>query len=90
LSIYDDLPPHSRLDGCFAGEFAAPLPTTLADPAFAIVYFLSDQHKIGPMPWSPRKQDTVSPAVGDKCLVAYDEHENPYIIAWWPPGSFSL
>jgi len=90
LSIYDDLPPHSRLDGVFAGEFATPLPASQADPAFAIVYFLSDQHKIGPMPWSPADQDGHLPVAGSKCLVAYDERENPYIIAWWPSGSFVL
>lgn len=92
MSIYDEIEPKSdQLDGAWIAKFATPVPHFQIDPAFVIIDSFSDEHKIGPMPWSPAEQASgATPTLGDKCLVLYDENENPYIVAWWPSGSFSL
>lgn len=43
-----------------------------------------DPHlKWGPCRWQARS-DTALPAVGDSCLVIFDNRREGWVVAWWP------
>ena len=37
----------------------------------------------GPCLWQSRDATSL-PAKGDRCLVAFDNRRNPWVVAWWP------
>src|SRR4051794_29938640 len=43
----------------------------------------NSRHEHGPCPWMPRR--TAMPTTGDRCLVAFDDDGNPWIVVWEGP-----
>jgi hypothetical protein len=50
---------------------------------YVLIPSFDEEHQFGPCRWMSR-DDVNKPAKGDRCLVVFDEHRNPWVIAWWP------
>lgn len=63
-------------------------PVDVDDPAYVVVPSRSPIHRWGPAPYSPRIEPGGAtyaiPSRGDRCLVAFDDEDQPWIIEWWP------
>lgn len=74
--------PAIQLEGSYSGRIAT-APADLDERVFVIVPAFSDDYRFGPCRWQAR--DTISlPAVGDWCLVVFDENQEPSVPLWWP------
>lgn len=60
-------------------------PTTIDEPVLVTVLSQSRSTKRGPCRWMPR--DGAWPAVGDRCLIAFDENREPVVIWWHGTGN---
>jgi hypothetical protein len=57
--------------------------TALDDDLLVILPDFDPRHLWGPCKWQSR--DAVSlPSKGDECVVAFDNRNNPWVLAWWP------
>lgn len=76
----------TKLPRLMAGKFATT--PNEDEAAYVLIKHLDDEkHRIGPCPWSPRLLDAGHygvPERGDRCLVAFTEEDEPWIIEWWP------
>lgn len=69
------------------GVVAAPAPADANDELFVTIdAFDGGVSKWGPCPFMPRATtaDPDLPAVGDDCLVAFDDTGSPWVVVWTP------
>jgi len=64
------------------GKFATNV-GDLNDLAPVIIPDFDPNLQWGPARWQTR-DDVTLPRKGDACLIAFDNHRNPWVIAWWP------
>jgi hypothetical protein len=65
----------------FRGKFNES-PPSLGDLVTVILDAWEPDQPWGPMPWQARED--LLPVKGDTCWVAFDDDDNPVVIAWWP------
>lgn len=70
-----DLGPSYGVIAMDATDVADLLPVILPDFDETITW--------GPCRWQSRDATSL-PAMGDSCLVVFDNQQNPWIVAWWP------
>lgn len=75
-SLSDSLTPQSAA----VGEVSGTPPAKLGDSLHVKVPSAGLEY--GPVPWMPLPEPKTMPAVGDICLVIFDEDENPWVVAW--------
>ena len=55
----------------------------LADEVTVTIPDFDPKLEWGPCKWQARDADTL-PQKNDKCLIAFDNRREPWVIAWWP------
>jgi hypothetical protein len=63
------------------GIFAS-APPNVDTQVYVVLPEFDTTQKWGPCPWMPR--GATLPAVGDKCLVIFDNTDAAWVVAWWP------
>jgi hypothetical protein len=73
----------------FSGHFAT-TPEVESETVDVVVPSLSPTNRIGPCFWQPRVVDiageatVVLPSRNDRCLVAFDQDGDSWVVMWWP------
>lgn len=62
--------------------FVATAPVSLTSSFTVLIPDFSTDHAFEIRRWMPRGE--ALPAVGDEVLVAEDDNEEPWVVAWWP------
>lgn len=81
MSMYEQLPPVSTLDGVWTATVASDA-ADMNDTIDVLLTAFDDKHRFGPCRWMPRN-DVILPLRGDSALVVFDENQIPYVIMWW-------
>lgn len=58
-------------------------PADLTDFVTVILPEYDSDLQWGPCRWQSRDATSL-PAIGDECLVMFDNRKNPWVVAWWP------
>lgn len=61
----------------------ASAPSDLSDMIDVVVPDFDPTVKWTDCRWQARS-DTAMPSIGDECLIALDNRDNPWVMAWWP------
>jgi hypothetical protein len=71
----------NRYNGALHAHFATS-PSDEFEQARVVVPRMSVNLSIGPCPWGPLRSRL--PKRGDRCLVLFDDNNEPWIVMWWP------
>lgn len=57
-------------------------PATLDDDVWVLIPSFDEEIMVGPCAWQPRGD--LLPQVDDRCLVVFDENDEPWVVLWQP------
>lgn len=70
------------LTGTWSAIVAEPA-TDMDTKIHVVIPGFSDGLQVGPCRWQARDATSL-PARGDRCLVTFDDHHEPWVPIWWP------
>lgn len=80
--VYDGLPDRDSPQAIWSGLIAT-TPVDFAETVAVLIPGLSNELQWEECKWQSRN-DIDMPTRGDKCLVAFDENNEIWVVAWWP------